>query len=286
MLSSADLPQKKRERLFPLFFRWVCRASAPPNILFRVFITLFAQEEGGLISKNPKTKWQPLVALLKLGPYYGSDWYTTRPGEDAFQPVIDRTPEKAEKARTLPPPSNLETYAAAITRVKIDNKVAPWSPIMIPGVDRDSWIKAMVVDHKTPKHTAILLMLYPPLKGHCCRCSQIHDITQRMFCHVQCTILRQGGPPEGFKACEYMYCVQLQTHARRYWPPLNLRCFLCLRRGHAQEDKVCDDVEVNLASPAGGSSRVLSRPDAGTGQPHQERRGVQSPLTYVLSRRW
>jgi hypothetical protein len=52
----------------------------------------------------------------------------------------------------------LETYAATITRDKIDDKVAPWLPIMIPGVDRDSWIKAIIVDHKTPKHTAILLM--------------------------------------------------------------------------------------------------------------------------------
>jgi hypothetical protein len=36
-------------------------------------------------------------------------------------------------------------------------------------------------------------------------------------------------------------------HARRFCPRINLNCFNCMCRGHAEEDNVCEDVDVNLA---------------------------------------
>jgi hypothetical protein len=41
--------------------------------------------------------------------------------------------------------------------------------------------------------------------------------------------------------------VSQPINARRYCPRINLRCFTCLCRGHAEVDNVCKDVDVNLA---------------------------------------
>jgi hypothetical protein len=59
-------------------------------------------------------------------------------GEGAFLPLINyRTPEEAAKARRMPMPPNLETYAAALTRDEIDDEtVVEWSPFRIPDIDK------------------------------------------------------------------------------------------------------------------------------------------------------
>jgi hypothetical protein len=62
--------------------------------------------------------WKPLEPL---GPYYGESWFVPRPREGTFSQVINRTPEEAAKARRRPMPPNLETYAVAFTRDKIDD---------------------------------------------------------------------------------------------------------------------------------------------------------------------
>jgi hypothetical protein len=37
-------------------------------------------------------------------------------------------------------------------------------------------------------------------------------------------------------------------HARKYCLRINLRCFNCMHRGHAEVDNVCRNVDVNLAT--------------------------------------
>jgi hypothetical protein len=94
-------------------------------------------------------------------------------------------------------------------------------------------------------HTANALLLYPSLDSHCPRCTQVQDPGHRRFSEATCAVLSHGGPKEGFVPCKYIYCYRLPTHARRYCPKINLRCFHCLRRGHAAGDGVCGD-EINL----------------------------------------
>jgi hypothetical protein len=153
------------------------------------------------------SEWKPLKAL---GPYYGKSWFVTRPGEGAFSQVLNRTPEEAAKAKRRLMPPNLETYAAALTRDEIDPS-----------------------------------LLYPSLDSHCPRCTQVHDPGHRRFSEANCAVLSHDGPKEGFVPCKYIYCYRLSTHARSYCPKINLRCFHCLRRGHAADDGVCED-EINL----------------------------------------
>jgi hypothetical protein len=43
--------------------------------------------------------------------------------EGAFDPVVNRTPAEAAEMRKLPLPPNLESYAAALTRDKLDENV-------------------------------------------------------------------------------------------------------------------------------------------------------------------
>jgi hypothetical protein len=125
---------------------------------------------------------QFFTALPPLGPYFVSDWFLDRPGEGAFDPVVNRTPAEAAEARKLPLPSNLECYAAALTRDELDkNVVREWAPFIVPDIERGEWIVAMLKNCKTAKHTAIALMLYPPMEGHCPRCTQIHDPRHRRF---------------------------------------------------------------------------------------------------------
>jgi hypothetical protein len=50
-----------------------------------------------------------------------------------------------------------------------------------------------------------------------------------------------------FLLCTYIYCKSQPMQARRFCPRINLRCFNCMCRGHAEEDKVCENVNVNLA---------------------------------------
>jgi hypothetical protein len=191
---------------------------------------------------------QGFKALPPLGPYFGSDWFLDRPGDGAFDPMVNRTQAEAAEARKLPLPPNLESYAAALTRDELDeNVVKEWAPFIVPDIERGEWITAMLKNCKTAKHTAIALMLYPPMERHCPRCTQIHDPRHRRFSEGECKVLGEEGPPEGFKACSYIYCAQLPTHARRYCPKINLRCFHCLYRGHGEKDGVCADKDVNLA---------------------------------------
>jgi hypothetical protein len=77
------------------------------------------------------------------------------------------------------------------------------------------------------------------------RCTQVHDPFHRRFSETTCAVLSHDGPKEGFVPCRYIYCHNLPTHARRYCPKINLRCFDCLRRGHAASDGVCKD-NINL----------------------------------------
>jgi hypothetical protein len=90
-------------------------------------------------------------------------------------PLINRTPEEAAKARRMPMPPNLETYAATLTRDEINETVLEWSPFRIPDINRGYWIDAMIADHKIAKHTANALLLYPSLDSYCPRCTQVHD---------------------------------------------------------------------------------------------------------------
>jgi hypothetical protein len=51
----------------------------------------------------------------------------------------------------------------------------------------------------------------------------------------------------GFLPHKYIYCATQPMHARKYCPRINLRCFDCMHRGHAEVDNVCLDVDINLA---------------------------------------
>jgi hypothetical protein len=141
-------------------------------------------------------------------------------------------------------------YAAALTRDKIDeNIIMEWGSFVPSDIDRGDWINAMIKDHKVAKHTANMLLLYPLVKSHCPRCTQIHDPRHRNFSSETCVVLNGQGPLEmgGFLPCKYIYCATQPMHARKYCPRINLRCFQCLHRGHAEVDKVCCDIKVNLA---------------------------------------
>jgi hypothetical protein len=193
------------------------------------------------------SKWK---ALPLLGPYYGKDWFIKREGKGAFDPVINRTPAQAAAARLMPKPPNLETYAAALARDEIDkNIIMEWGLFVPSGIDRGDWINAMIKDHKFTKHTVNTLLLYPLLESHCSRCTQIHDPRHRNFSSETCVVLSDRGPLEigGFFPCKYIYCATQPMHARKYCPRINLRCFQCLHRSHAEVDKVCCDVYVNRA---------------------------------------
>jgi hypothetical protein len=147
--------------------------------------------------------------------------------------------EQETAARRNPRPPNLETLAAALTRDEIDlSTVLEWSPFMIKDIDRGEWIDAMIANHKIAKHTANALLLYPLLESHCPRCTQIHDPYHRCFSAEKCSVLSRDGPKEGFAKCKYIYCCREPTHARRYCPKINLRCFNCLHPGHAERDNV------------------------------------------------
>jgi hypothetical protein len=88
---------------------------------------------------------QGFKALPPLGPYFGSDWFLDRPGEGAFNPMVNRTPAEAAEARKLPLPPNLESYAAALTRDELDeNVVKEWAPFIVPHIERGEWITAML----------------------------------------------------------------------------------------------------------------------------------------------
>jgi hypothetical protein len=125
---------------------------------------------------------QVLTALPPLGPYFGSNWFLDRPGEGAFDPVVNRTLAEAAEARKLPLPLNLESYAAALTMDELDeNVVKEWAPFIVPDIERGEWITAMLKNCKTAKLTAIALMLNPLMEGLCPRCTQIHDLRHRSF---------------------------------------------------------------------------------------------------------
>jgi hypothetical protein len=48
---------------------------------------------------------------------------------------VNRTPAEAAKARKLPLPLNLESYAAALTRDELDEKnVKEWAPFIVPDI--------------------------------------------------------------------------------------------------------------------------------------------------------
>jgi hypothetical protein len=210
--------------------------------------------------------------LAPFGVYYGESLFVPRMGEAPFAPLINRTPEEATRARQEPLPPNLETYAAALTRDEIDETIVmEWSPFMVNDTDRGGWIMAMVKDHKIAKHTPNAMLLYPSLDDHCPRCTQIHDAGHRRFSAATCEVLRKGGPPVGFKACDYLYCSMLPAHAKVFCSKINLRCFHCLHRGHAEGDGVCRDVDVNLtifeeAAATGFVTKNRFRPEgAGSG---------------------
>jgi hypothetical protein len=197
-------------------------------------------------AKTPQTN-QEWKALPPLGPYYGKDWYIKREGKGAFDPVINRTPAQAAAARLMPKPPNLETYAAALTRDEIDeNIILEWGPFIPSDINRGDWINAVTKDHKVAKHTANALLLYPSLKSHSTRCTQIHDHRHRNFSSEKCAVLNDG-PLERFLPCKYIYCATQPMHARKYCPRINLRRFHCMHRGHAEVDNICRDVNVNLA---------------------------------------
>jgi hypothetical protein len=184
-------------------------------------------------------EFQPLPPL---GTFYGQECYVNLPGEEAFEPSLDRTPEEARVAMRKPFPPNLETIAAALTRDEIDYSVVQeWSPFKVPDIQRGEWIMAMIRDHKTAMHTANKLLLNPALDWHCPRCTKIHDKHHRRFTTEECRVIREEGPIQGFKTCNYVYCSELPLHARRYCPKINLR-----RRGHAEEDNVCGATDANL----------------------------------------
>jgi hypothetical protein len=89
----------------------------------------------------------------------------------------------------MPKPPNLETYAAALTREERDkNILMEWGPFVPSDIDRGDWINAMIKDHKIAKHTANALLLYPLLKSHCPRCTQIHNPQHRNFSSETCIV--------------------------------------------------------------------------------------------------
>jgi hypothetical protein len=168
-------------------------------------------------------------------------------GEAPFAPLINRTLAQATIARQEPLSPNLETYAAALTRNEIDETIfMEWSPFMVKDTDRGGWIMAMIKDHKIAKQPANAMLLYPSLDDHCPRCTQIHDAGYRRFLAATCEVLRNGGPPEGFKACDYLYCNMQPAHSKVFCPKINLMYFHCLHRGHVEGGGVCRDVNVNL----------------------------------------
>jgi hypothetical protein len=190
---------------------------------------------------------------------------------------LNRTPEQAAKAKRRPVPPNLETYAAALTRDEIDEAtVVEWLPFRIPDIDRGDWINAMIADHKIAKHTANALLLYPSLDSHCPRCTQVHDPGHRRFSEATCAVLSHNGPKEGFVPCKYIYYYCLPTHARRYCPKINLRCFHCLLRGHAAGDGVCEDkINLELFEEAAGMGWVTEN--------HFRKEGAASGFYRVLT---
>jgi hypothetical protein len=151
-------------------------------------------------AKTPQTN-QEWKSLPPLGPYYGKDWFIEREGEGAFDPVINMTPAQAAAARLMPKPTNLEMYAAALTRDEMDeNIIMEWGPFVPSDIDRGDWINAMIKDHKIAKHTANSLLLYPSLESHCPRCTQIHDHRHRNFSSKKCAVLNDGPWMGSFRA--------------------------------------------------------------------------------------
>jgi hypothetical protein len=59
-------------------------------------------------------------------------------------------------------------------------------------------------------------------------------------------VIRKKGPIQGFKACNYVYCSKLPLDVRQYCPKINLWCYSCLHRGHAEEDNICRATDTNL----------------------------------------
>jgi hypothetical protein len=137
----------------------------------------------------------------------------------------------------MPKPPNLETYAAALSRDKMDKTVVmEYGPFMPTDIDRADWIEAMIMDHKLAKHTANALLMHPSLESHCPRCTKIHNPWHRSFSKEACIVLsgRELQDMGGFLLCSYIYCASQPMHAR-----INLHCFHCLCRGHAEVDNVC-----------------------------------------------
>jgi hypothetical protein len=116
-------------------------------------------------------------------------------------------------------------------------------------IQRADWIEAMIKDHKLAKQTAKALMMYPSLESDCPQCTEIHDHRHRNFSIEVCIVLsgRELKDMGGFLPCSYIYCASQPMHARRFCPRINLRCFNCMCRGHAEVDNICKDVDVNLA---------------------------------------
>jgi hypothetical protein len=201
-------------------------------------------------SSRPLQTNKEWKALPPLRPYYGKAWYIKREGEGAFDPVINRTPAQAAAVRLMPKPPNLETYAAALSRDEMDKTVVmEYGTFMPTDIDRAHWIEAMIKDHKLAKHIANALLMYLSLESHCPRCTEIHDPRHRNFSKEACIVLsvRELQDMGGFLPCSYIYRVLQPMHARKYCPRINLCCFNCLCRGHAEVDNVCKDKDVNLA---------------------------------------
>jgi hypothetical protein len=127
--------------------------------------------------------------------------------------------------------------------------ILEYGPFMPTDIQRANWIEAMIKDHKLAKHTANALMMYPSLESHCPWCTEIHYHRHRNFSKEACIVLsgRELKDMGGFLPCSYIYCTSQPMHTRRLCPRINLRCFNCMCRGHAEEDNVCKDVGVNLA---------------------------------------
>jgi hypothetical protein len=117
---------------------------------------------------------------------------------------------------------------------------------MVDDIERGGWIMAMIKDHQIAKHIANAMLLFPSLEYHFPRCTQIHDAGHRRFSAAMCEVLRNGGPPVDFKACDYLYCNMLPAHPKVFCPKINRRCFHCLHQGHAEGDVVFRDVDINL----------------------------------------
>jgi hypothetical protein len=195
---------------------------------------------GSSRSLQTNKEWK---ALPTLGPYYGKDWYIKREGEGTFDPVINRTPAQAAgvhvspvamrkykqtwilaqaaAARLMPKPPNLETYAAALTRDKMDETIdMVYGPFMPKDIDRGDWIEAIIRDHKLAKHTANALLMYPSLERHCTRCTEIHDPRHRNFSKERCIVLsgREQQDMGGLLPGLYIYCASQPMQARSYCP--------------------------------------------------------------------